>query len=65
MARCTQCSGESEAYVHFIDPHNANQPGADWQFRENIILETTPYGDVVLDVLQDGRIGGVEFLTRL
>jgi len=30
-----------------------------------VILEATCEGDLVLDVLKDGRVGGVEFLDRI
>ncbi len=61
LERCTRGLAESKAYVYFVDPQNANEPGARWQFRENVVLASRE-GDVVLDVLADGSIGGAEFL---
>ena len=56
LARCTDGTWESRAYLHFEDP---SAPG--W-----IVAETVPLEDrrdsVVVDVLRGGRIGGAEFL---
>lgn len=65
LARCTHARVESVAYIYFVDPVDANGTGAEWQFSENVILESLDRGQLVLDVLTDGRIGGVEFLARV
>ena len=65
LARCTHVVGASEYYVHFVNPRDANEAGADWQFRENVVLESPTDGDVILDVLKDGRVGGAEYLGRM
>ena len=51
--------------LHFVDPARPNEPGSDWQFGENLILEHPLEGDLVLDVLKGNRIGGVEFLSKV
>lgn len=56
---------KSRAYVYFINPQNPNQPNSDWQFEENLILESKKYGTLILDILTDNRIGGVEFYNNL
>ena len=65
LQRCTRAARESRAYLHFVDPANANAPGSEWQFVENILLEHPTEGDIVLDILTDRRVGGVEFLGRI
>lgn len=65
LAACTQCCCGTTAYLYFVDPSNPNQPGAAWQFKENIILEHPIEGDLILDVLEGYRIGGIEFLSRV
>jgi hypothetical protein len=62
---CTRHSVESNAYYRFVSPENANQPGAEWQFDQNIILQHPKEGMIVLDVLKGHRVGGVEFVDRL
>jgi hypothetical protein len=65
LLNCTRARAESEAYVHFVAPEAPNLPGSEWQFAHNIVLHHPEHGTVVLDVLKDGRIGGVEFVDRL
>lgn len=65
LARCTRAAEESRAYLYFVDPADANQPGAGWQFVENLTLEHPREGTLVLDILTGRRVGGVEFLKRL
>jgi hypothetical protein len=65
LERCTSAAVESRAYIHFVDSSNPNMPGSAWQFVENILLEHPTEGDIVLDILSDRRVGGVEFLGRL
>lgn len=52
----------SKAYFQFVDSTNANQPGAEWQHDDCIVLDEA---DIVIDLLKDGRIGGKEFLSLL
>lgn len=65
LATCTRASQESRAYLYFVDPARPNEPGSAWQLAETVVLHHPREGDLVLDVLKDGRIGGVEFLKRL
>jgi hypothetical protein len=65
LARSTHALGQNPAYVRFVSQANANQLGAEWQFERNVIFEDTPFGFVVVDVLKDGRIGGIEFVDRI
>jgi hypothetical protein len=65
LMSCTTALSEGKAYVRFVDPECPNQPGSEWQFDRNVSLHHPEHGQVVLDVLKDGRIGGLEFLDRL
>jgi hypothetical protein len=65
LARCTRAAEGGRAYLCFVDPAGADEPGSQWRFRENVLLRHPREGELVLDVLRDGRIGGVEFLKRL
>lgn len=65
LARCTRATEGGRAYLYFVDPADANQPGAEWQLAENVMLEHPREGTLVLDVLEGRRIGGIEFLGRL
>jgi len=65
LAVCTRCRWRSPAYVYFVDGSNPNQPGSSWQFVTNLILEHPTEGELVLDILTEHRVGGVEFLSRI
>lgn len=62
---CKKGHWDGEAYLRFVDARNANQPGAQWQFKESIVLIDSEEGELILDILTDGRIGGIEFIDRL
>ena len=64
LEECVVCKKRAK-YVYFVDAANGNQLGAQWQFRENVWLDDPVKGRLVLDVLQDGRVGGVEFYDQL
>ena len=65
LSKCRQAAQESDAYIYFVEPSHANEFKSEWQFKENIILEHSEHGELVLDILQGNRVGGVEFLRRL
>lgn len=65
LARCTRAMDGGRAYVYFVDPADANQPGAAWQLDRTLTLHHPREGTLVLDVLTGGRVGGIEFLARL
>jgi len=62
LSRCTRARGAGTVYVRFVTHRRANQPGAPWQFDRTVELVDPDAGVVLVDVLQDGRIGGIELL---
>jgi len=54
-----------QPYIHFVSAERSNQPGSEWQFDENIVLEHKTEGTIILDILKDGRIGGIEFVSQI
>ena len=54
-----------KAYVRFVSAEKANQAGSEWQFSESIELKHETEGAIVLDILEDGRIGGIEFIDQI
>ena len=65
LTNCENGKWKNKAYFQFVDSKNANQIGAEWQFDTNIVLEHPDKGTIVLDVLKNKRIGGIEFLELL
>ena len=54
-----------QGYVRFVSSVRANQAGSPWQHQECVELEHPTEGTIILDVLKDGRIGGIEFLNYI
>ena len=65
LAGCTRYGERSRAYYYFVDPSAPNQPGSDWQFGRSIVLCHDREGEIVLDILRDCRVGGIEFIERI
>ncbi|MCU7552848.1 hypothetical protein OCK74_27260 [Chitinophagaceae bacterium LB-8] len=65
LQKCSGGKWTSKGYYQFINSKNANEPGAAWQIDESIVLEQENKGDIVLDILKDGRIGGIEFIDLI
>jgi hypothetical protein len=68
IAALRNCKGGhwySSGYYNFVDSRNANQTGSEWQHDECIVLEQQNQGDIVIDLLKDGRIGGIEFIDLI
>ena len=65
LSACTRARWESRAYVYFVDSRRPNQPGSEWQFDRNVTLQDPKRGRIVVDLLKDGRVGGLEFKSEL
>ena len=57
IKKCTRIRGD-----HFVSAENPNKPGSEWQFDRSVTLIHPEMDDIILDVLKDGRIGGIEYL---
>ena len=65
LLQCTGGSWESRAYVAYVSRIRPNQPGSEWQFQANVVLEHTELGTAVIDVLKGNRLGGIELVDRI
>ena len=65
LLECGNGSWTSRGYLQFVSSINANQPNAEWQHSDCIVIEQKNRGDIVIDVLKDGRIGGIEFIDLI
>jgi RNA polymerase II subunit A small phosphatase-like protein len=65
LAHCGPGEWKSRAYVHYVSSVDPNQPGSDWQFKNSVVIDHRIFGEVVIDILQGDRIGGVEFIDRI
>jgi hypothetical protein len=64
LQACTRAQIESRYYTRFVSSHRRSRPGSTWQFDCNLSLRSERDGDLVLDILKGGRVGGVEFVSR-
>lgn len=65
LSKCGAGEWESRAYVRYVSHRNPNQPGSEWQFESNVVLNHQTLGMVVIDVLKGNRLGGIEFVDRI
>jgi hypothetical protein len=65
LKNCKGGHWSSNGYYQFVDSSNANQSGSTWQHNDCIVLEQQDKGDIVIDLLMDGRIGGIEFIDLI
>lgn len=65
FSACVVADCRYHAYHKFVDTRNPNKIGSAWQFSHSAEMIDNDEGGVVVDVLSDGRIGGVEFLKRI
>jgi hypothetical protein len=61
VSACVRASGNIP-YIHFVSASRSNRLGSEWQFDKNIHLDHPEYGELILDILKDKRVGGIEFL---
>ena len=65
LANCGVGTWESRAYVHYVEDADKSKPGSPWQFEKSVVLSHESLGMVVLDVLSEDRLGGIEFVDRI
>lgn len=61
FARCTVQWPESDKYTYLVDPFKPEL----WRYAGGVTLECPVLGSLNVDVLQDGSIGGIEFLNAV
>lgn len=56
---------ESKAYYKFVDSTRANQLCSEWISKENIIPEHPALGTIVLDIIENEQLEGIELITLI
>ena len=49
----------------FVNGKKANEPGSQWCFDHNLELNCPNEGWLILDILKDKQIGGLEFVDKI
>jgi hypothetical protein len=62
LQKCSGGKWTSSGYYQFVFA-SKNNKGPEWKFNENIVLEHEFLGFIVLDVLKNGSIAGIEYIN--
>jgi len=64
LAGCSLVSWESDAHAY---ARVLASDGSDLaqDFYRSVVFEDTPFGFVVVDIMRDGSVGGIEFVDRV
>lgn len=62
LAKCTEVVRNEENYIGFISADKPNEPGSEWQYAYSIELYCQEKGLLVVDIMKDKSVGGVEFV---
>jgi hypothetical protein len=65
LEKCSGGQWTGNGYFQFVSSKDSNQPSSGWQNRECVVIEQKGKGDIVIDLLKDERIGGIEFLDLI
>ena len=65
LKKCQEGFWKNRAYLEFVSSDNPNERDSEWQFEKNIVLEDKLEGTIILDILVENQIGGIEFLKYL
>ncbi len=65
LKKCKDGKWTSNAYYEFPCSKFVNKKEAQWNFYENIPLEHEFLGFIVLDILKNGSIAGIEFINLM
>jgi hypothetical protein len=65
LQACSSGYWDGKAYYRLTCGSNAEVPDAAPHVSESLMLVHKKWGTVVLDILYDGRAGGIEFVSRL
>jgi hypothetical protein len=65
LSACTRAKHPGSLIVHFVKSNRPNLPGSEWQFSHSVSLTDPDHGELILDLLQDGRVGSIELVDQL
>jgi hypothetical protein len=65
FSKCTNAKSGGSAYIYFVDGSNPNQSESEWQFDQNLMMQSFDQGEIIVDILRGNRIGGIEFTRNL
>ena len=60
LEKCTRYL-KSNNHIYFVSPENPNKAESEWQYDMCLSMTSPKEGWLILDILKDNRVGGVEF----
>ena len=63
LEKCTRCL-KSNKYIYFVNPKNPDKLGSEWQYEMCLSMTSPKEGWLLLQILKNNRVGGVEFAGR-
>ncbi len=64
LERCQKASFDGVSYYFFVERERADDQNSEWEFARNIKLRDSEKGEIVLDILKNNWIGGMEYLEQ-
>ena len=61
---CSGGSWLSNDYIYFLRLHVSDQPNRESAIVEKLVLEDQSERNIILEVVADGRIAGIGYVTR-
>ena len=62
---CSSGYWESNDYINFISSRQPDQQNSESQIVESLTLEDMEEGTIVVNIVSDGRIAGISYLSRV
>lgn len=63
--RVSKYDSGSSLQIYFLSPTSPNEPGSAWQYAHSVHIEKSKYGELAIDIMKDGCLGGIEFLDNV
>ena len=65
LSLCVKVADDGNGTYFYFTPREAASDGqTEWEFQKNISLRDPNFGELILDVLQNNRIGGIDFIEK-
>ena len=64
LFRVNRAQYDGVSYYLFIEREKASDGNVDWEFNRNIKLRDPERGEIVLDILNNNEVAGMEVLSR-
>ncbi len=64
LQQCTRAHVVSARRTRFVSGFHPKRANSPWEFERHLRLDCPEHGALLLDILRNGQVGGVEYLDR-